>query len=144
MLKQYYPSVELGIIGACVAGSVLIERLLLPAAIVVISILAFRILLYRSWIRTPTDWAIAGLVLMLPITLWASALPDKTLLQVCRLITGIGLFYAIVDWSTTNDKVKMLFLLLPVTTIRYRQSEARRLQAMDLANLPGQGSADER
>jgi putative inorganic carbon (HCO3(-)) transporter len=51
---------------------------------------------------------------MLPITLWASALPDKTLLQVCRLITGIGLFYAIVDWSTTNDKVKMLFLLLPV------------------------------
>ncbi|MFQ5616607.1 MAG: O-antigen ligase family protein, partial [Anaerolineales bacterium] len=50
-------------------------------------------------VRTPLDWGVIWLVLMLLVTIWATALPEKTLPQIYRLLTGIGLYYTIVNWA---------------------------------------------
>jgi len=78
-------------------------------------------------VRTPADWGIGLLVLMLPITLWATALPDTTRPNVYRLLAGIALYYAIVNWAISRDRVRLLIngtvlagfflaLSVPVTT----------------------------
>jgi hypothetical protein len=76
-----------------------------------------------------------------------------TLLAAAALMLGLGLAllslgcrYA--EWYpwTLSGGVGLLVMLplVPMTTASYRRIEARRLQAMDLASLPGQGSIDER
>lgn len=55
----------------------------------------------RFTLRTPADWGIAGLLLMLPVTLWVTAYPEETRLQVMRLLCGILLFYSLVNWANT-------------------------------------------
>ena len=64
-------------------------------------------------LRTPADVAIVLLTLMIPVTLWATALPIITTPQVYRLITGIGLFYAIVNW-TVSSKSRLRLLVLGI------------------------------
>lgn len=49
--------------------------------------------------RTPVDWALVVLLLTLPVTMWATALPAKTLPQMQRLLAGVVLFYALVNWA---------------------------------------------
>lgn len=49
--------------------------------------------------RTPVDFGITILVLMIPVTLWATALPEKTIPQVYRLALGILFFYTIINWT---------------------------------------------
>lgn len=60
--------------------------------------------------RTRVDWAIVALLLMIPITLWVTVLPEKTLVQVYRLLSGIALFYAIVNWGVTANRLKWIEL----------------------------------
>ncbi len=62
-------------------------------------------------VRTPGDWGIIILIIMVPITLWVTAVPEKTHLQVLRLISGIGLYYAIANWC---NSLKRLRMTLPV------------------------------
>ena len=62
----------------------------------------------RLTVRTPADWPIGLLLLTLPVTLWATALPDVTRPQVLRLATGIALYYAIVNWTTTAGRLRLL------------------------------------
>jgi putative inorganic carbon (HCO3(-)) transporter len=60
--------------------------------------------------RTPVDWGIALLVLLLPVTLWISALPETTKTQVLRLLTGIAFFYAIVNWANTSLRLRWILV----------------------------------
>ena len=62
----------------------------------------------RLTVRTPADWPIGLLLLTLPVTLWATALPDVTWPQILRLATGIALYYAIVNWTTTAGRLRLL------------------------------------
>ncbi len=55
--------------------------------------------------RTPADWGIILLLTMLPVTLWATALPEKTVPQVYRLVLGILFFYTIVNWVSLTNKL---------------------------------------
>jgi putative inorganic carbon (HCO3(-)) transporter len=57
---------------------------------------------------TPADWGVVLLALTLPVTLWATALPQTTLPQVLRLLGGMALFYAIVNWAQTNSRLRLL------------------------------------
>lgn len=59
-------------------------------------------------LRTPADWAILSLVMMIPVTLWATALPGETDPQAWRLAAGIIIYYAIVNWATTSTRVRWL------------------------------------
>lgn len=56
------------------------------------------------------DWAMISLVLMLPVTLWATALPDTTYPQVCRLLLGIFLFYSLINWANSQRRVHLVGL----------------------------------
>lgn len=76
-----------------------------------------------------------------------------TLFAASALMLGLGLgllsigceYAAWYPWTLSGAiGIFIMFPLVPMTTVFYRQTEARRLQAMDLANLPGQGSVDER
>jgi len=52
--------------------------------------------------RTPADYPVLLFIALIPVTLWATAIPDVTLIQVMRLLSGIGLFYAIIN--SVNNK----------------------------------------
>jgi putative inorganic carbon (HCO3(-)) transporter len=62
----------------------------------------------RLSVRTPGDWAVGLLLLMVPVTLWATALPEVTRPQVYRLLTGIALYYAVVNWSDSPARLRWL------------------------------------
>ena len=47
-------------------------------------------------------------VLTIPVTLWATALPEVTQPQVLRLLAGIALYYALVNWATTASRLWLL------------------------------------
>ena len=93
-----------------VAISMLFERLLLPATILIGILFAIRLLSKAGFHRTPADWGIAGLILMIPVTLWATAIPAITITQVLRLLTGIGLFYAIVNGVRVKTQLRYMLL----------------------------------
>jgi putative inorganic carbon (HCO3(-)) transporter len=104
---------ELWIVGLSVAASMVLTRLLLMA--VIIAILVWMTRWYVSGKltrRTPVDWSIIVLTLMIPVTLWATAFPKETQIQVLRLITGIALFYAIVNWCISEARLQIINFFL--------------------------------
>ena len=64
----------------------------------------------RITIRTPADWSIAILVLMIPVALWATAIPEVTTPQVYRLLTGIAVYYAIVNWARSGERIRFILV----------------------------------
>lgn len=94
--------------GGAVLAGFLSARALPWAVILAVVFWPIRWLAFRQWTRrTPLDWPILILMLLAPVTLWATALPDVTWPQVYRLLGGIGLYYALVNFpvgwpSTTN------------------------------------------
>jgi len=100
---------EIWLVGALVAGSFITARLLPVAAAAAALYWPLRWLGRRRLsLRTPADGGILVLLLMAPVTLWASALPEKTIPQVYRLLAGIGLFYAIVNWTDSTKRLRLL------------------------------------
>ncbi len=66
-----------------------------------------RVKLGRWGRRTPIDWALVFLLLTLPVTLRASAMPEITLPQVWRLLAGAALFYALVNWAVDLRRLRL-------------------------------------
>jgi putative inorganic carbon (HCO3(-)) transporter len=54
--------------------------------------------------RTPLDWAIALILLMLLVSLFATPDINISLRHVCGLLFGIALYYAIVEWASTSRR----------------------------------------
>lgn len=89
--------------------SMLSVRLLPAAVFAALLFWPLRWLAYRkASVRTPVDLANLLLLLTMPVSLWISALPETTRIQVLRLLSGIGLFYALANWSRSNRQVKLL------------------------------------
>lgn len=57
--------------------------------------------------RTAVDFPIIILVLASIITMQVTATPQITNLQAFRLLAGIGLFFAVVNWGVTARRVRM-------------------------------------
>lgn len=102
---------EIFITAGLTAISVVSERLL-PSAVIV-----FLVFWFLRWLtegrltrRTVLDWPILGLICMLPVTIWATALPEVTIPQVLRLLTGIGLFYSLVNWATDTMHLRIVLV----------------------------------
>jgi putative inorganic carbon (HCO3(-)) transporter len=96
------------IVAVSVGAGLLSSRLLpLAGALALICWLARRISCGRFTRRTPADGAIAVLAALLPLTLWTTALPDKTLPQVFRLVGGLALFYALVNWAVHPGRLRL-------------------------------------
>lgn len=100
---------ELWIVAACVAASVLTTRLL-PVALGIAA--AFWLIRWlaggRFGTRSLGDWAVCLLAGMVPVTLWITTLPDLTRLAALRLLSGIALYYAVVNWTVTERRVRLL------------------------------------
>ncbi len=85
---------------------------LLPAAVITAVIFWFLRWMATGRLskQTPADTGVILLVAMAVVTLWATALPTKTFPQVYRLLTGVALFYAIVNWCNNPKRLRTLIL----------------------------------
>ncbi|MBN1146284.1 MAG: O-antigen ligase family protein [Anaerolineales bacterium] len=81
----------------------------LPAAVITAAFFwVVRWIAYgRPSVRTPADWPIALLLVMVGVTLWISPLPEKTSLQAARLVSGVALYYAIANWTNTFKRLRL-------------------------------------
>ena len=117
MIRNYVTqlaSVEIWVVGFAVLASLVWVRLLPVAVAIMILYWPIRWVAYGTpSLRTPADVAVVLLLLMIPVTLWATALPLTTRPQVYRLMTGIGLFYAIVNW-TVSSKARLRLMVLGI------------------------------
>lgn len=59
-------------------------------------------------LRSAADWPAALLLLTLPVTLWATAFPDVTRFEVLRLVSGLALYYAIINWAAHSNSQRHL------------------------------------
>lgn len=91
-------------------GLSILQPVFLPWAALGLGILSLiRWLGKGRWsVRTPVDGPIIVLALMALISLWITPLPGVTLPEVYRLLTGLALFYVIVNWSTKPAHVAWL------------------------------------
>ena len=102
-------AVELPVLALLVIGSIAVERLLPVALVVAAFFWLVRWLAYgRPTVRTPGDWPIGLLVVMVPVTLWATALPDVTRAEVLRLLMGLALYYAVANWAGSTARLLLV------------------------------------
>jgi putative inorganic carbon (hco3(-)) transporter len=111
-------SLEIWVVGGMAAASFLIESLLPWAVLTAAVFWPVRWLAFgRLTVRTPADWGVLLLALMVPVTLWATALPELTHPQVYRLGLGFGLFYAVANWTVTESRLRWLAMGLLATGV---------------------------
>ncbi len=111
-------SCELWAVGLAVIAGVASERLLIPGLAVAAVFWPLRWLAYRRLsVRTAGDWAIGGLMLMIPVTLWVTALPESTRSQILRLLMGVALFYAAVNSADRRSQLGWLRISLTVVAL---------------------------
>ncbi len=101
---------EIFLAGAAVAAVFVTDRALLPALILLALYWPIRWLAHgRPSVRTPVDWPLLFLLaVMVPVTLWATALPELTQPQVMRFVAGIGFLYAMINWASNGDRLRWL------------------------------------
>ena len=102
-------AVELPLLALLVIGAIAFERLLPVALVVAAGFWLVRWLAYgRPTVRTPGDWAIGLLVVMIPVTLWATALPEITRPEMLRLLMGLALYYAVANWAGSTARLLLV------------------------------------
>ena len=108
--------IEIFIVAGAIGISIVFPRLLLYAVVVTALFWVLRWLGFGyPSIRTPNDWTVVVLVVMAAVTIWATALPDTTRPQVYRLLLGIGFYYAIMNWTDSQLKLRLLIAALSLT-----------------------------
>ena len=102
-------AVELPALTLLVVGAIAVERRLPVALVVAAGFWLVRWLAYgRPTVRTPGDWPIGLLVIMIPVTLWATALPAVTRAEVLRLLLGLALYYAVANWAGSTARLLLV------------------------------------
>jgi putative inorganic carbon (hco3(-)) transporter len=97
-IAQRVVGVEFIVVALAIGAAALRQAWLVPALVVAALFWPLRRLANGRWsVRTPVDWPVLLLLITLPVTLWASSVPEKTLPQVLRLLAGAALFYALVN-----------------------------------------------
>jgi O-antigen ligase len=101
--------VEIWPIAILVAASAASTRML-PAALAIGVFFwgARRLAHGRLSVRTPADWPFAVLVILVPVTILVTPLPDVTRTQALRLLVGLTLYYAVANWTTSARRVRLL------------------------------------
>lgn len=85
--------------------SAVFESLLLPAALAMACFWPLRWLAYGRISRgSPADWAIGLLALTALVNIGVTTGIEATRVQALRLWSGIGLYYAIVNWRGTAER----------------------------------------
>jgi len=110
-IASHLAEIELWLVAFFVGLSMAFPRLL-PLTIGVAGFFwLVRLLAYgRLSVRTPADFPIILLLLMTPITMTVTPLPQVTRLQILRLLSGVALYYAIVNWTQSLKRLQILVL----------------------------------
>jgi putative inorganic carbon (HCO3(-)) transporter len=107
--SQVLAGIEVWVVGALVAAGMVSSRLLLPALAVALLFWPLRRLVCGHFTRrTPPDWAILLLALTAGLSLWVTSFPDTTFPQIYRLLGGIALYYAIVNWTISPARLRWI------------------------------------
>ncbi len=102
-------SLEIYAVVISVVASMVWNRLLAVALGVTAFFALLRWLVRRRFTsHTPVDGGIACLLLFGLSTLFITTMPETTWPQVLRLLLGIGMYYAIVNWAVTNNRFSWL------------------------------------
>jgi len=102
-------SAELWVVGGMVIASIIYPRLLPAAVITAAFFWPLRWLATGRWsVRTPGDLAILLLLLMTAVSWRVTPLPQITHPQVYRLLSGIALYYTIVNTVNTRQGLHLL------------------------------------
>ncbi len=105
--RRFIPFLELIVVGAVVALTAMVTRYYREALVLAVLFWPLRRVAMGRWsVRTPLDVLLPLLLLMVPVALWASAVPEVTEEQVYRLLLGVALFYAVVNWATTPARIR--------------------------------------
>jgi putative inorganic carbon (HCO3(-)) transporter len=148
-LASLFTLLELALVAVLALLGVLTERLLPLAALVAILFWPLRWALNRRpTLPTPANLPILILLLMLPVSLWASPLPEKTLLQALRLLVGILLFYALLNGLVTLSRLlaacwasaglSLLLSLAALVSVNWPQGKIPLIPARLVALFPPQ------
>jgi putative inorganic carbon (hco3(-)) transporter len=113
----YLTHLELIAVTLAVAAS-LVRTDLLPVAVGVAVIfwplrLIARRLTSERWsftVRTPADLPVLLLLGMMPVTLLMTTQPEVSMLQVYRLLSGVAIFYVIINWAVSKGQLRWLEL----------------------------------
>lgn len=109
---------EIWVVAGLAALSILSERFLVPSLAAAGFFWLLRLAtLKRLSVRTPMDWALVGLVAMLPVSLAVSPFIEITRVQVLQLLVGVALFYSLVNWMDTSHRLKLVLVGLCVVGI---------------------------
>ena len=106
---------EIWPVGLAIAASVFSKRAMPYSLGLAALFWGLRWLAYRRLTaRTPLDWPLALMALMLPVTMWATAYPELTRPPVLRLLTAMALYYALVNWASSTRKLRTMAALLAI------------------------------
>ena len=102
---------------AAVPG-LLLPEVLGPAWILSVVCLGFlwvarRLTLGRWSVRTPFDWPVAFILLVLPVGVWAAPDYDSGLRKAATILAGVAFYYAVVNWSDSPRRIWASALLIP-------------------------------
>jgi putative inorganic carbon (hco3(-)) transporter len=100
---------EIWVLALLVATTMLSVRFLLISVVVALVFWTVRWIGIGTFtVRTAVDVPIVILLLVMPVTWMVTVIPDKTIPQVFRLLSGIALYYAIVNWAVTLRRLRLL------------------------------------
>lgn len=102
-------SIELWVVGGIVSASIIFPHLL-PAAVLTAALFwPLRRLANGRWsVRPPGDLAVVLLLLMATVSWWITPLPQITHPQIYRLLSGIAIFYTIINTCNTPLRLRQL------------------------------------
>lgn len=114
MLKTsaiFLANVEILLVGSLVVLSI-VSEIFLPFAVGIG--LAFWIIRWGAYGRpslsTPVSLPLLLLVLLIPLNVYVTPLPAKSLPEVLRLLTGILLFFSLLNWAQSAKRINWLLL----------------------------------
>lgn len=118
-LAQSLADIEPWLVAPLLIAGLAAPRMLGPALAVAALFWLVRWIAWgRPTIPSAANPAVAVLALMIPVSLWVTALPDVTREQVLWLLAGIALFYVIVNWVRTAERERSVVIgLLGVTLL---------------------------
>lgn len=64
----------------------------------------------RLTVRTPLEWPVCLLLLMVPVTFYATTDPQVTFATVSRLLAGLALVYGLTNWARRASHISLLAL----------------------------------
>ena len=120
-LAQNFAALEFWVVGLLVLTSLIWNSLLVAA---VVTAAAFWIVSWlatgRFSIRTPADWGILVLSMLAGVSYLISPLPQISTVQILRLVSGVLIYYATINWLQSASRTSFFISSLASRDLRMK------------------------